>query len=61
MMKELLILTIVAALWIVLGLVVGRWIRLHPGQGTLNLSCGLGRGEKTPLDKTVPVNEKKKD
>jgi hypothetical protein len=60
-MKELLILTIVVALWIVLATVLERWIGLHPGRGTLNLSCGLGRSEKTSLDKTAPVNEKKKN
>jgi hypothetical protein len=60
-MKELLVLAIVAAILIVLGLVLERWMGLHPGRGTLNLSCGLRRNEKTASDKTAAVNEKSKD
>jgi hypothetical protein len=59
--KEFLILTIVAALSMVLAIVLERWMGLHPGRGTLNLSCGLGRSEKTTPDKTAPASEEKKD
>ena len=48
-MKELLVLAIVAATLIVLGLVLERWLGLHPGRGTLNLSCGLRRSEENNL------------
>jgi hypothetical protein len=60
-MNELLVLTIVAAVVIGLGLVLERWCGLHPGWGTLNVSCDLRRNEKTTLDMTAPVNAKKKD
>lgn len=59
-MKELLILALVAGIFIVLGLVVERWMGLHPGRGTLNLSCDLERRQKSAGKKTTETGEEKK-
>jgi len=56
MAKELIILTAVAALWIVLGIILERRLGLHPGRGMLNLSCDLDSPDKKVVDENASSN-----